>query len=309
MATGVADVTLKGIIAAPATPFTADGELKLDAFEAYADHMVLTGITGLFVNGTLGEGLSMTVGERKAAAERWLQVASGRFDTVIVHVGAGCLKDASELAAHAESIKAPAIAALAPAFFKPESIETLVEYMRQVAAAAPHTPFFYYDINILTGLFFDLGKLINLCKQKIPTFRGVKYSCREMANYEIGSSQCENGKYQIAIGAVDEEFLPWLALGATVTICTSFMGKVHAGTRRAFDAGKLDEARNQQRLAQHIGYVKRKYGADVAVSKAILRLLGVDVGPVRLPLTDVTPEQQASLAAELQAVGFFDVVL
>ncbi|XP_067940676.1 N-acetylneuraminate lyase B-like [Watersipora subatra] len=292
------------IMAAPATPFLTNGDLNLAGFEAYANQMTSTGIDSLFVNGTLGEGMSMTVAERKAALEQWMKVKEGRFKTIIAHCGSGSVRDAIDLAKHAASVKVDAVAVMCPMLFKPSNIPTLVNYLKVVADQIPETPFFYYDINVLTGVIFDTGEVMRQCKAAIGSFSGIKYSCREMGNYEAGMMESENGRYKIAVGAVDEEFLPWLALGAKVTIGQSLMGTTHRATRTAFLAGDMAAARESQRFAQKVGIIKRKYGNDIAVSKALVRMKGVEVGPVRPPLVDLTPEAYDSLQKELKEINF-----
>lgn len=50
----------------------------------------------------------------------------------------------------------------------------------------------------------DTGEVMRQCKSKIPNFSGIKYSCRELGNYEAGVLESENGRYKLAVGAVDE---------------------------------------------------------------------------------------------------------
>src|SRR6476661_1928761 len=108
---------LGGLIAAPYTPFDGRGEVKLNVVERQADALVASGVSGAFVCGTTGEGLSMTTAERMEVAERWVEVCNGSALKVIVHVGHNCQRDAMALARHAADIGAAAIAAMPPSFF------------------------------------------------------------------------------------------------------------------------------------------------------------------------------------------------
>lgn len=55
----------------------------------------------------------------------------------------------------------------------------------------------------------DTGEVMRQCKKEIPTFSGVKFSCRELANYEMASMESEGGRYKLALGAVDDvSYLP-----------------------------------------------------------------------------------------------------
>src|SRR5690554_5719942 len=91
---------IAGLIAAPFTPFHADGQLNLRMIERQAAHLIASGVSGAFICGTTGESASLTIAERKLIAQRWVEVA-GRELAIIVHTGHNCLADSRELAAHA----------------------------------------------------------------------------------------------------------------------------------------------------------------------------------------------------------------
>src|SRR4051794_6940497 len=95
----------------------ADGSLDLDRVEKQAEHLATQGLAGVFVAGTTGEGLSLSVPERQQLAERWCAVAGKRFP-VIVHVGHNSLPDAKALAAHAQKAGATAVAAVPPFYYE-----------------------------------------------------------------------------------------------------------------------------------------------------------------------------------------------
>ena len=105
------------------TPFDATGELNLAAVEPHAALLVRDGVAGVFVGGTTGEFPSLTFEERLAITARWAAALKGSAVRVVVHVGANCLTDAKQLAVHAQSVGAAAIAAVAPNYFKPKSLD------------------------------------------------------------------------------------------------------------------------------------------------------------------------------------------
>ncbi len=133
---------LSGLVAATHTPFSADGALNLSIVEKQAEHLTRSGVTTAFIGGTTGESTSLTVNERLALAERWMAVTRGSALKVIVHVGANCLDDARALASQAESLKAAGVSALAPSYFKPGNIGTLVDSMAYIAAGCRSLPFY-----------------------------------------------------------------------------------------------------------------------------------------------------------------------
>jgi N-acetylneuraminate lyase len=82
---------------------------------------------------------------------------------LIVHIGAASIEDSKELARHAESIGAPAIASIPPVFFKPENVPDLVSTMQDIAAAAPKTPFYYYRIHMRWRSPVHTTNVFNIC--------------------------------------------------------------------------------------------------------------------------------------------------
>src|SRR4051795_12485784 len=126
---------LHGLVVPPHSPFHADGSLNLAVAEQQAAHCLKHRINAVFVAGSTGESSSLTVAERFALTERWVQVTKGTALRVVVHVGANCLDDARALAAHALAQGASAIAALSPSYFKPGSVDALVRCAASVAEA------------------------------------------------------------------------------------------------------------------------------------------------------------------------------
>ena len=133
---------LKGLIAAPFTPMKPNGAVNLAAIDGLAESLVANGVAGAFICGTTGESMSLTVAERKAAAERWVAASAGRL-AIISHIGHLCLADAKDLAAHAEAAGVFGIACTSPCYYKPAAVEDLVNLSAEVAAAAPNTA--WYD--------------------------------------------------------------------------------------------------------------------------------------------------------------------
>ena len=74
---------LEGIIAATFTPFHDDGTLKLEAIPEYVDYLIEGGVRGLYVCGTTGEGIGLTIEERKKTSEAFLKAADGRVPVVV----------------------------------------------------------------------------------------------------------------------------------------------------------------------------------------------------------------------------------
>ena len=140
-----------GLCTATHTPFHADGSLNLDAVGPQAAYLRGNGITSVFIGGTTGESSSLTAAERAALNDRWAVVGPEHGIDVIVHVGANCLTEAAQLAAHAERNRAKAVSMIAPSYFKPRTLGDLVAscamVARQMASAAGFSHVVLYATN------------------------------------------------------------------------------------------------------------------------------------------------------------------
>ena len=298
---------LKGLVAAAHSPFKADGSLNLAAVERQAEHYARHRIATAFVCGSTGESHSLTLDERRRLAQRWFEVTRGMPIKVIVHVGSNCLADARELAAQAERLGALAVAAFAPCYFKPQTLSDLVHWCAQIAGAAPATPFYFYDIPTLTGVNFSMTSFLAQVADRIPTLNGIKFTNTDLMSYLLCLA-AGGGAFDIPWG-VDEALLSALAVGAKGAVGSSynFAAPVYQRLLAAVERGDLEAARQEQMRSVRLIQVLAGYGY-MGAAKAVMGMLGVDVGPARLPNRNPTPEQAVKLRADLEDLGFFDWV-
>lgn len=294
-----------GLIDAPFTPFTAQGDINLSPIPAYAAMLVRNGMKGVFINGSSGEGYMLTVEERKALAEAWMQSVPQDFK-VIVHVGSCCLRDAQVLAEHAAAIGAWGIGAMAPPFPHIGRVEELVAYCEAIAKAAPTLPFYFYHIPAFNGAYLPMPKFLAAVDGRIPNFAGIKYTFESLYEY----TQCRiygGGKYDLLHGQ-DETILPSLAMGgARGGICgtSNYNGRCLNAILEAWQAGDLEAARRHQLYAQEVINVICRYRGNIVGGKRIMKLIGLDLGPNRVPFQNLTQEEEQQLLADLTAIDFF----
>ena len=298
---------LKGLVAAPYTPFDKEGNLVPDAIDRYADHLSGNGISGVFVCGTTGESLSLTTDERKIILEKWISASRGRLK-VICHVGGNCLAESRELANHAQSSGAYAVGCMAPTFFKPANAGDLVTFLKQIAESAPEIPFYYYQFPALTGVDIKASEVIQIASSSIPNFAGIKFTHSDFYDMQ----KCiafGGGRYNILSG-YDEVLLCGLSLGAKAAVGSTynFMAPVYLALWEAFSAGDMEKARKLQLNSVKVVDVLVRYRGATVAGKAIMELLGIDCGPCRLPLVSLSETEKASMKEELTGAGFFDLI-
>jgi N-acetylneuraminate lyase len=297
---------IQGLIAAPFTPLKGDGNLNLAVIERYAKQLKGDGVKGVFVCGTTGEGLSLTMDERKLLLEEWLRHQEPDFK-VISHVGSTSGHQSAGLARHAAKQGAFAISAMGPPYFQPKRVEELVGYCHEIAREAPGIPFYYYHIPAISGVRLPMPLFLTKGQELIPSLQGIKFTDHNLMELQ----QCMmvgEGRMEVLLG-YDEALLGGLALGiqAAVGSTYNFMAPVYYRIMSCFANGDYRRARQLQRYAVKVVEIMQNYGGWVVAGKAIQSFCGIDCGPCRLPLSSIAGEELQRLRRDLEGIGFFRI--
>lgn len=296
---------MHGLIAAPYTPIdTATGDIRLDVIGPYVDTLVADGVTGAFVCGTTGEGVSLTLHERMAVAARWCEAARGRLD-VFVHVGDCSQRNAMALAAHAADVGATGIAAMPAFFIRPADTAALVAFCAPIAAAAPNVPFYYYHIPSMSGVTASMLDYLTLAIDRIPTFRGVKFTHGDLMEFQRCQSAFAD-RLELAWG-VDEMLVGAIAVGATAAVGSTYnyAAPLYRKLIAAHDAGDHAEVRRLGALVCEMVAILVRNGV-LRTGKAAMAMRGVDCGPPRPPLTPLSPQDYADTRECFDRLGIWN---
>jgi N-acetylneuraminate lyase len=267
--------------------------------EQQAKRFLREGVPAVFVGGTTGEFSSLTLTERLALTTRWAEVLRGTPLRLIVHVGANSLAESRQLAAHAQSAGAAAIAMLSPSYFKPRTAEVLISCCASVASAAPVTPFYFYDFPVLTGVSLPVADWIEQALDKIPTLAGVKFTNADLMTYQR-LLRSAGGRLDVLYG-LDEQLLAALVLGGRGAVGSgyNFAAPMFHRLVAAFNSGNLETARREQFKGVQLVEILVRYGY-LPCAKELMKLQGMDLGPVRLPLATLQPQQVRSFVADVE---------
>ncbi len=165
---------LHGAIAAAATPLSEGGaSLDRDAFGPLVGFLAAGGLDGILALGTTGEGIMLSVDERRRAAELFLAARPEGF-AVAVHCGAQTTPDTVALALHAAEAGADAVAVIAPPYFAFDERELLAHFRAAAGACAP-IPFYVYEFAARSGYAVPLSVVEGL-REAAPNLRGLKVS-------------------------------------------------------------------------------------------------------------------------------------
>lgn len=272
---------LTGILPALLTAFDDHG-VDTKATGQLVDTLMKAGVDGLYVGGSSGEMVLQSTDERKALLECVLENVAGR-GCVIAHVGALSTADTVTLAKHAKAVGADAVSSVTPLYYKYTFREVKAYYAR--VAEASELPVIIYNIPALTGMSLNreqLGELLS-----IPGVGGMKFTSSDF--FQLERLRTDFPEHVFYNGS-DEMLLSGLAAGADGGIGTTynFQPKRMVEIRKLYLAGDMAGALEKQSMANRVIEVILRNGV-IQSTKALLAMLGLDVGLCRepfLPLTD-----------------------
>jgi N-acetylneuraminate lyase len=294
---------LHELVAAPHSPFHADGSLAPEVVPTQAAFFAANGIRTVFITGSTGECHSLTCAERLALYEAWAAAAPAQGLAVIAHVGCHSIEDARALARRARTLELSAISTLAPSYYKPASLKDLIDWCAALAAEAPALPFYYYDIPAWTGVSLPMERFLVEAPARIPNLAGIKFTNPDLVSYRR-SLDAAAGRFDLPWG-VDEALLGALATGARGGVGSTYnwAPQLYVDLMSAFNRGDLAEARRRQSLSIAMIDAIAATGF-MGTAKALMGRLGVPVGPARAPLANPTAAQVDAVMARLAELGF-----
>ncbi|OAO23521.1 dihydrodipicolinate synthase family protein [Mammaliicoccus lentus] len=285
----------KGIIPAFYACYDENGEVSLERVRNQVIYHIEQGVKGIYVNGSSGECIYLSIEERKSIIEAVMEVAKGKL-TVINHVACNNTRDSVELAKHSEDLGVDAIAAIPPIYFKlPEY--SIAKYWNAISAAAPNTDFIIYNIPQLAGV--SLTENLYSEMRKNSRVIGVKNS--SMAVQDIQLFVSAGGDDYIVFNGPDEQFLGGRTMGADAGIGGTYgvMPELFLKLNSLIFERNLDQAKKLQYVINKIIYKLVSGHANLyAIAKEVLRINeNLNLGSVREPLEPLS-EQDKEIAKE-----------
>lgn len=281
----------KGIFPAFYACYDNDGNISTQATKDFVEYLIGKGVAGLYVGGSSGECIYLSVEERKQTLEAVMEVAKGRI-AIIAHVACNNTKDSQELARHAESLGVDAIAAIPPIYFRlPE--RAIAKYWNDISTAAPNTDFVIYNIPQLAGVALTLSLFDEMLKN--PRVIGVKNSSMPIQDIQMFKRQAAiNNKEVVVFNGPDEQFVGGRIIGADGGIGGTYgvMPELFVKLNSLIESGDFENAGKLQDDIDEVIYTMCSANGNMyAVAKAALKKLsGLDLGGVRAPLLNLSDE-------------------
>ena len=272
------------LVVAAVTPMTDRGDaIDLDAIGPYVEFLRSHGADGVFACGTTGEGVLLSLDERRSVAAAYRESLDG---ILVVHAGAQTTADTVALAAHAAELGADAVAVIPPPYF-PLDADALTAHFVAAARACAPLPFFCYAFAGRSGYPLPV-EVIRRIAETVDNLAGLKVSespFEKVAPYlDLGLPVLIGSEPLIASG------LERGAFGTVSGMAAAFPDVVRA----SLDAG--DEPAMSP-LRDLRGAMEAS-GQFITAAKHVLGGRGVRVGAaVRAPLRGLAPDEAAALEA------------
>ncbi len=288
---------LTGAWPALMTPCQADGSVNQAALRSLVRLLLTQSVGGLYVNGSTGEGIYMSVAERQTVLEVVLDEV-GDAVPVVAHVGAMAMADAGYLARHAQEVGAAGFASIIPPMYT--DMEAVAAYYRQLAATAPKLPFFMYLIKASVPVLPLVTRLLD-----IPNLAGGKYTGPDMFEFRrLLDAGAGREAWSLSTG-MDEMCLDgiWAGSCGNIGSTLNFMPGLYARMRELAHAGQHEAAMDLQIKGNRVTAVMIDHGFMGALY-AVMQRLGIDSGVPRLPHQALNKEEILSLYKALDQAGF-----
>ena len=288
-------IIFKGCGTAIVTPFTENG-INFDEFKKLIEFQIANKVDSIIVCGTTGESSTMTLEERKETIKFAVNIANGRVP-IIAGTGGNCTKSVIEMTKYAESIGVDGVLIVTPYYNKTTQDGLIAHYT--TIANNTNLPIILYNVPGRTGV----NILPKTCQKlaQISNIVAIKEASGNLSQVAEIKSLCGDD-LQIYSGN-DDQILPVLSLGGigVISVLSNIMPEfTHNMVQNYFDKN-IEVAQNAQLKA--IPLIKALFcEVNPIPVKAALNMIGYNVGIPRLPLIEMSMENQKFLKQEIEKI-------
>ena len=285
-----------GLSIAMITPFTADDKVDVEALERNTEFLINAGVACLVPVGTTGECPTLSHEEHELVITTVVRAAAGRVK-VMPGTGSNSTKEALRLTRWAEKMGADATLQVAPYYNKPTQ-EGLYQHFKTLADAVD-LPMCIYNIPGRTGRNVEPETIIRLAEH--PNVQMVKEATGQMDQASRILAETD----LTVLSGDDSMTLPHMAIGAkgVVSVVGNIVPKDMVALCNAVLNSDLETARALHFKTFQLCRDMLGLATNPIPIKAAMRMLGMDLGSLRLPLTTLEPKQEEALRRTLTKYG------
>lgn len=289
----------KGAAVAIVTPMHEDGKVNYEKLEELLDYQIANSTDAIVICGTTGESSTLTHGEHLQTIKFAIDKVAGRVP-VIAGTGSNCTETAVMMSQEAASYGADALLIVTP-YYNKASQKGLIRHYTEIANSVPETPIIMYNVPSRTGCNIQPATAVALAKN-VKNIVGIKAASGDLSQIAKMMSLTE-GNIELYSGN-DDQVLPILSLGGlgVISVLSNVAPKQTHDMVMNFLEGNLAEAAKLQLEALPLINALFCEVNPIPV-KTALNLMGWNVGPLRMPLCEMEPENEAKLVKALTDYG------
>ena len=280
------------------TPMKANGEVNYPKLEELLNYQIENGTDAIIICGTTGESSTLTHEEHLEAIRFTIEKVAGRIP-VIAGTGSNCTQTAIYLSQEAEKYGADGLLLVSP-YYNKATQNGLHEHYRQIAGYTPK-PIIIYNVPSRTGCNM-LPETVARIADSCPNVTGIKEASGNIS--QVAKLASLVGDRLDIYSGNDDQIVPVMSLGGSgvISVLTNLLPKnIHDITKRMLN-GDYITAKDAQ-LSYEKLIEKLFTEVNPIPVKAALNMMGMDVGPVRLPLTELEETHKNELKRAMSEVG------
>lgn len=289
----------KGAGVAIVTPMHENGRVNYEKLEELIEFQIANGTDAIIICGTTGESSTMTHGEHLKTIEFTINKVAKRVP-VIAGTGSNCTETAIMMSKEAASYGADALLVVTP-YYNKATQNGLIAHYTAIAEAVPETPIIMYNVASRTGCNIQPATAVKLAKN-VKNIVGIKEASGNLSQVAQLMSMAD-GCLELYSGN-DDQVLPILSLGGygVISVLSNIAPKETHDMVQKFMDGDVKGAAEIQLKA--IPLVNALFSEVNPIPvKAALNLMGMEVGPLRMPLTEMEEENKVVLAQAMKDFG------
>ena len=280
------------------TPFHADGSINYNKLEELIDFHCNNGTDSIVICGTTGESATMTEAEHVECIKKAVEFTKGRIP-VVAGTGSNATYTAIELSKEAEAAGADGLLIVTPYYNKCTQAGLAAHYT--AIAKEVKTPIIMYSVASRTGVNIAPETVASLVKN-VDNIVGVKEASGNISQV-AKIMNLTDGKVDLYSGN-DDQIVPIMSLGGigVISVLANVAPKETHDICAKYLAGDVKGSAALQLKALPLVDALFSEVNPIPVKKA-MQLMGHEVGPLRMPLTELTEGNTEKLAKAMKEFG------
>lgn len=287
------------LLTAMVTPFNADGSINYEAGADFADWLLANGSDGLVVEGSTGEAATMDMDEKIKFMQTIVARVNGRAK-IVAGAGTNCTASTIDLVKKMEACGVDGVLVVGPYYNKP----TQEGYYQHFAAVAKATklPIIVYNVPGRTG-----GNIAPETVARLAADFSNIVAIKEAAGNVAQTAELYRvlpEDFSIYSGD-DGLILPFLSVGACglISVLANVNGNILQQLMQAYSEGRVKDAADLNKVMVPLAKAMFIESNPIPIKAAVTKVIGIEAGAPRLPLTPISAAAEAKLDAALKAAG------